>query len=145
MKAPIQEYRERSAIWNSFGKGPKWSMEDLPLTDEQKVLVLEWYARKIMDAFVNLGIQDGYGKSYDPMSIEEDRNVAHSYVFDLEDGGRHHAYVNLADLERRLSLELTTQIRDYVDDGNGFLTVNKFAGHAEPRSAAERTTPKEER
>lgn len=114
--ATIEQYREAGKIWNSFGSGPKWTMEDLSLTDEQKVLVLEWYGRKIFDAICELGIQDGYGKSYDPLTIEEDVRVAFSYVFDLDDGGRKHHYADLADLERQLGVELVRQVREYISE-----------------------------
>jgi hypothetical protein len=39
--------------------------------------------------------KDYYQKMYDPMTIDEDKKIAHSYVFDLNDGGRHHSYESL--------------------------------------------------
>lgn len=48
------------------------------------------YALGIRDIMMRLGVWDGHCKSYDPLLIKGD--VAHSYVFDLEDGGRHHPF-----------------------------------------------------
>jgi hypothetical protein len=39
---------------------------------------------------------------YDPMDIELKEKMAHSYVFDLEDGGRHHPYKDLEHLENMI-------------------------------------------
>ena len=78
-----------------------FTIDDLPLSDEQKRQVLEWFARKLWTLLEEgSGERDYYCKSYDPLVIEG--NVAHSYVFDLEDGGRHHPFRDLAHLEKML-------------------------------------------
>jgi len=46
---------------------------------------------------LKLGIEDGYCKSYDPLLIEDDK--CHSYVFDLDDSGKHHPYKHLREIE----------------------------------------------
>ncbi len=81
--------------YNCFG-----SIDDLDLTTEQKEQVLEYLAQKYWDVLQKVGIQDGHCKSYDPLVIEG--NTAHTYVFDLNDGGRHHAFKDYADLEQQL-------------------------------------------
>lgn len=82
-----------------YGNGHH-SIDDLPLTESQKKYVLEWLAWKYWNALLKIKVQDGHCKSYDPLAIEE--HVAHSYVFDLESGGRHHPFSSLAQLEGML-------------------------------------------
>jgi hypothetical protein len=77
------------------------SINDLDLDAEQKEQVLEWFAWKIWDAGEYAYGEDAYyGKSYDPLVIEG--LTAHSYVMDLDSGGRHHPFTDLADLERQM-------------------------------------------
>lgn len=66
---------------------------------------VEAYAAGVWDCMLMLGMQDGHGKTYDPLTIEtthvsgrEPIIVAHTYVFDLWDGGRHHECKSLAQL-----------------------------------------------
>lgn len=70
-------------------------MENKPI-DENYV---EIYAQACYDIILKLGIQDGHCKSYDPMTIDTDNKIAHSYVFDLWDGGRHHPYESLEQIK----------------------------------------------
>ena len=86
------------------------SIDDLPFTPEQKMMVLAWFARKLWDIEIEVYGDDYYGKSYDPLSFWEGR--AHSYVFDLEDGGRHHKYDSLGHLESMLVNEVVGEIKD---------------------------------
>jgi len=86
------------------------TINDLPLTDDQRSLVLEWFGRKLWNLLMSLGIQDGSCKSYDPLVVELDTHEAHSYVFDLEDGGRHHPFRDLAHLEAMLEAEALKQL-----------------------------------
>lgn len=85
------------------------SIDDLDLNDEQKEQVLEYLAQKYWKILLDLDIQDGHSKGYDPLVIEG--STAHSYVFDLEDGGRHHAFKDYAHLEKMLSDELLTWLK----------------------------------
>lgn len=85
------------------------TINDLPLTEMQTRCVLEWFAWKIWEILMELEIEDGYGKLYDPLVIE--KNECHSYVFDLGDGGRHHKYETLMELEERLKKEMVERIR----------------------------------
>ena len=94
------------------GINPYRTIDNLPLSEMQKRSVLEWFAWKIWEILMELGIEDGYGKLYDPLVIEE--NECHSYVFDLGDGGRHHKYETLAELEERLKKEVIERIREVV-------------------------------
>jgi len=57
---------------------------------------LEAYAHGCYDILKKLGIFDGHCKAYDPLTIEN--NTAHSYVFNLQDGGRHHPFESLEQL-----------------------------------------------
>lgn len=87
-----------------------YDINDLPMSDEHRRIVLCWFARKI---WVILEESSGkpyyYGKSYDPLYLED--NTAHSYVFELEDGGRHHAFRDLAHLEQMLVNEAIGRIK----------------------------------
>ena len=95
------------------------TIDDLPLTEEQKVHVLEWFAWKIWRICEEAGGDPDYGgKSYDPLEIELMANgsgIAHSYVFDLGDGGRHHPFVSLVELEKRLEKEAIEEIRELME------------------------------
>lgn len=91
------------------------SIDGLPLTDEQKERVLEWYAEKIWQLLQDLDISDGHSKMYDPLTIQD--GIAHSYVFDLEDGGRRHAFRDYEHLEKMLQNELLEMIREHFSEG----------------------------
>lgn len=85
-------------------------IEDLPLTYHQKLAVLEHIARILQD-IKNAAIGDSpCCKSYDPLLIEG--NTAHSYVYDLADGGRHHKFKSLNDLERMMIDEIKKELKD---------------------------------
>jgi len=86
------------------------SVDDLPLREYQKRYVLEWLAWKFYGLLIKLGIEDGYCKSYDPLLIEDDK--CHSYVFDLGNGGRHHPYRNLREIEDKLFNEVVKRIKE---------------------------------
>lgn len=94
---------------NRAVSNPYISIDDLPLTHHQKLCVLEWFAHKLCDIVVDSEIdEDPRYKSYDPLTIEG--NTAHSYAFELGDGGRHHDFTDLRSLEDRLVNELVTKI-----------------------------------
>ena len=80
------------------------NIDELPFTTEQKEMVLEWYARKLIHLACAITDDDMCGKSYDPLTIEG--NTAHTYMFDLEDGGRHHPFRDLQHLEAMLTDEV---------------------------------------
>ena len=86
------------------------NIDDLPLNETQKRYVLEWLAWKFYNLLLKLGIEDGYCKSYDPLLIEDDK--CHSYVFDLDDSGRHHPYKNLREIEDKLFNEVLKRIKE---------------------------------
>jgi hypothetical protein len=91
------------------------TIDDLPLTSAQKERVLEWFARKIATV---MGKVTGYhpcSKSYDPLMIED--NIAHSYAFELEDGGRHHDFNDLKHLEKMMVNELITEMKRHAAEG----------------------------
>lgn len=76
------------------------TIDDLPLDQDQKEMVLEWFAQKIWRTFED----DFHCKRYDPLII--DGVTAHSYVFNFEDGGRHHPFKSLKHLEEMLIEEM---------------------------------------
>lgn len=89
-----------------------------------RAAVLEWFANKI---WVGLeegsGFPDYGGKSYDPLTIEmrtDGGGIAHSYVFNFHDGGRHHSFDSLDNLEEWLLEELINgvhhQQHEWEDD-----------------------------
>lgn len=90
------------------GINPYRTISELPLSEMQKRCVLEWFAWKIWEMLMELKIEDGHRKLYDPLVIEE--NECHSYVFDLGDGRRHHKYKTLVELEERLKKEMIERI-----------------------------------
>jgi 3-dehydroquinate synthetase len=90
-----------------------FTIDDLPLSRQDKEIVLAWFARKLWVLLEEgSGDPDYYHKSYDPLSIEG--NTAHSYVFSLRDGGRHHNFETLEDLEKMLIDEGITRIKGLV-------------------------------
>jgi len=105
---------QRSGVGNMvvkyFPKKEKRTIEDLPLNETQKRYVLEWLAWKFYGLLIKLGIEDGYCKFYDPLLIEDDK--CHSYVFDLDDDGRHHPYKNLREIEDKLFNEVVKRIKE---------------------------------
>lgn len=85
---------------------PYFTIDDLDLTDEQKKDVLMWYARKLWVIIEeSSGEPDYYCKSYDPLLIDDVTNIAYSYVFDLNNGGRTHPFKSLEQLEEWLTKE----------------------------------------
>lgn len=90
-----------------------YDIDDLPLNRQQKCRVLEWFARKLWVLLEEgSGEPDYYSKSYDPLIIDGDE--AYSYVFSLNDGGRHHKFNNLKHLEDMLMAEGIDRIKSYI-------------------------------
>lgn len=98
---------------------PFQTIDDLPLTDDQKEMVLEWFAQKIW----NVLDEPGHCKGYDPLIIEG--KTAHSYIFNFSDGGRHHPFTSLKDLEDMLSREMQVSAEYYVRELLPHPTNNK--------------------
>ena len=73
---------------------------------------IEVYAQACWEILLGLGIQDGHCKMYDPMTIQD--NTAHSYVFDLKDGGRHHSFSDLEELKNDVLSETVEQIKNLL-------------------------------
>jgi hypothetical protein len=86
-----------------WGRAPRRRLSQLDLNPIQRAQILEWLAFKIWVAGVEgAGDGDYHSKSYDPLTIELDSwggGVAHSYVFNFHDGGRHHTFHSLDELE----------------------------------------------
>jgi len=106
------EYADSSA---GIGFARWRSVEELPLTRLEKEAVLELFAMhlwKILEE--GSGDPDYYHKSYDPLVIED--NEAHSYVFRLsEQGGRHHPFETLEELEGKLIEDAIDRIQQMLE------------------------------
>ena len=78
---------------------------------------MEAYVQGIYEVLCSLGVSDGCGKMYDPLTIEGE--MYHSYVFDLWDGGRHHDSTGMSQNEVRKAFlkEAENSIRDYFLSG----------------------------
>lgn len=95
------------------GTNKFFHIDDLPFSEEAKRMVLEWFARKLWVLLEEgSGDSDYYCKMYDPLVIKD--NIAHSYVFDMEDGGRHHEFKDLEHLEKMLMDEGIRQIQTMI-------------------------------
>ncbi len=51
---------------------------------------------------------------YDPLVIDLEKKEAHSYVFHLDDGGRHHPFESRLELEEKLKQEGISRIREML-------------------------------
>lgn len=87
-----------------------FSIDDLPITEEQKERVLEWFARKLWIILEEgSGEPDYHHKSYDPLTIDDEE--AWSYVFGRP--GRQIKYKKLEDIEAYLSEYAIEQIQQW--------------------------------
>jgi len=86
-------------------------IDDLDLTEEQKKQVLRLIAWHLWHIYQesNPDGPDYHCKSYDPLDFWEDQ--VHSYVFDMEDGGRHHNYKNLQHVECMIIAETIEKLK----------------------------------
>ena|GEM_PF-5062400 len=83
------------------GSNQYYTVDDLPFGFLEKCAALEWLARHLWVILEESSGRSGYHcKSYDPLVIE--MTEAHSYVFHLGDGGRHHSFESLERLEEML-------------------------------------------
>lgn len=92
-----------------------FTIHDLPFTQKQKEQTIEYLAHQLWFILTELGMDDHH-KTYDPLTI--DGHIAHSYVFDLEDGGRHHKFNDIKDLEQSLLKETIQQIKNLTNNEN---------------------------
>ena len=102
-----------SELASDDGYNPFNTINDLPLTKDQKEMVLEWFAQKIWFTLD----EPGHCKTYDPLIIEG--NVAHSYIFNLNTGGRHHEFDSLEHLEELLCNEMRNSAEYFVRELSG--------------------------
>ena len=87
-----------------------YDIDCLPLNEDQKKYVLEYFARRCIDIIYRITGDNACNKIYDPLVIEG--NIAHSYAFDFEDGGRYHPFKNLEHLEEMLINNTVSDIKD---------------------------------
>lgn len=73
---------------------------------------IESYAQACYDIILALGDGDSHRKLYDPLTIEG--KIAHSYIFNLSDGGRHHKFEKLEQLKDMILKETIETIRDII-------------------------------
>lgn len=103
----VQKVREDKFIMRGLSGRCEWeNIDELPLTELQKACVLEWVAQKLTNTKYAED-EDIWqcGKSYDPLSIDTKRKVAHSYVMDMHDGGRHHPFNKMSEVEGAIFAE----------------------------------------
>jgi len=79
--------------------------KDKKLTKED----VESYAMACWDILKKLDISDGHCKHYDPLTIEG--KTAHSYIFNLQSGGRHHPFKSLGQLKNDICDETIKLIK----------------------------------
>lgn len=90
-----------SEIWERTQVGP------------YEAAFIEGYALALSEMMRRLSGDSPCGKSYDPMFIEG--NVAHSYAFDMKDGGRHHdlmLYKDVGEILDSLTQEAINWIKE---------------------------------
>jgi hypothetical protein len=92
-------------------------IDTLPFTSAQKEIVLEYLAMKLWKILLKTQIMDDCCKTYDPLIIEG--HIAHSYVFDMEDGGRHHPFKDYKHLEQMLMEETILKINEALSSPCG--------------------------
>lgn len=89
--------------WRRTAKGLE--IDDLTAR-ETEIAALALY-----NVLLDLGILDSHAKSYDPLTVNEEERIAYSYVFDMEDGGRNHAYQDFDHLLSMMIKETVEKIR----------------------------------
>ena len=85
--------------------------DDKQITQET-ALIIEGYALGLAHMMYRLDGDSPCGKSYDPMRIEHP-HLAHSYAFDMKDGGRHHDLSDYKDIGEIMDVLLEEAI-DWV-------------------------------
>ena len=73
--------------------------------------LVEAYVQGMYDLYIELG-GETLCKSYDPLTIEGD--IAHSYVLNFNDGGRHHK-LSLKDIKEMALKEFVELIKEIAD------------------------------
>lgn len=92
------------------------SLSELDLTIVQKKEILEWFAYKVWVITQKAGGEESfYHKSYDPLTIELDKKIAHSYVLSLSGSGRHHQFEDLEQLEEMITNATIAEVKDLID------------------------------
>ena len=98
----------------SSGVNEFYSISDLPLTGDEKEMVLEYLAHQLLKIRVAIDATDYGGKSYDPLII--DGKIAHTYLFDLEDGGRHHPFRTYDHLQTMMINETIKECKERMKE-----------------------------
>ena len=92
------------------------TVDNIQVADEVKAQILELLAWHLWRVKVRLGTEDGSCKSYDPLHVDLEEKEAHTYVFDLWDGGRHHPYESLQQLEQGLEDNTVEEIQEWHEE-----------------------------
>lgn len=85
------------------------------LTDREAGQV-EGFAAAMDRVFEFITHDQRSGKSYDPMTVSEDRTTMHSYAFDMKDGGRHHPVSDYASVREILDTLFMETISEMAGD-----------------------------
>jgi hypothetical protein len=99
---------ERCDAWVN----PYRTITDLPLSPAQKECVVEYLAWQLIELLEAITGSDPCGKTYDPLFIQD--GTAHSYAFDLWDGGRHHKFESLEQVEEGMRKEVIERIAKHI-------------------------------
>ena len=92
------------------------SIDDLPINEHQKACVLERLAQRLQKTKIakNMDIWQ-YCKSYDPLDIDVEHKVAHSYVMNMNDWWRHHDFKSMKDIDDCIFNEFFNEIEKEIE------------------------------
>ena len=82
---------------------------------EREAGYIEGYAAALQRMLHDLTGDNGCSKSYDPMTVDLESGVMHSYAFDMKDGGRHHPLTDYSSIDEVcdiLRMEAVGEIRE---------------------------------
>lgn len=85
---------------------------------EREAGFIEGYARALDAILLVLTGDSSSSKIYDPMTVDIEEGIMHSYAFNLKDGGRHHPlkdYNSVEEITTLLLAEITAEIREGAD------------------------------
>lgn len=85
----------------------------------------EFYVQGMYDLLMMVG-GDTHGKIYDPLTFWD--GEAHSYVLDLQDGGRHHKYTTPENVAYQALLEFAEELieNSKTDEWHSGLQWNEY-------------------
>ena len=118
LEKKVKKIREEKWECRGLSGRADWkSIDDLPLNEAQKACVLEWIAQKLQQTKLARECDVWQmGKSYDPLDIKLENKTAHSYVMEMSDGGRHHKYNKMSEIEDAIFNEFFGDLEQTLSD-----------------------------